>query len=278
MNEIFVSLDLETTGLDPVNDEIIEVGAVKFDFSGVIDTYQSLARPSRPLPYRIQILTGITDRDLEKAPRLPAVLDKLVAFLGDATIIGQNIGFDLAFLAGQDVAPRGQVYDVFELATIVMPTMTDYRLTTLAAEMGVSSVQHHRALHDATAAKDVFLALLDKLRSCDPSIIAELDRIGAGPDWPLGRLFRAVSAEKFGDVFSVPGEPALRIYDLSKEKGERLRAKPKRETIDINRLTAMLEDGGEVSKAMSGFEYRKEQAAMARAVAEAMNKSAHGHG
>ena len=50
MNEIFVSLDLETTGLDPVNDEIIEIGAVKFDINGVIDTYHSMAKPSRPVP------------------------------------------------------------------------------------------------------------------------------------------------------------------------------------------------------------------------------------
>ena len=106
MNDIFVSLDLETTGLDPVNDEIIEIGAVKFDINGVIDTYHSMAKPSRPVPYRIQILTGITDRDLQNAPKLPVALNELVAFLGNSTIIGQNIGFDLAFLAEKDVTPR----------------------------------------------------------------------------------------------------------------------------------------------------------------------------
>jgi DNA polymerase III epsilon subunit family exonuclease len=233
MNDIFVSLDLETTGLDPVNDEIIEIGAVKFDRNGVIDTYQSMVKPSRPVPYRIQILTGITDRDLVKAPKLPVALNELVDFLGNATIIGQNIGFDLAFLAKQDVAPRGEVYDVFEMAIIVMPALTDYRLATLAAELGVSSVQYHRALHDATAAKDVFLALLDKLRSFDPSIIAELDRIGASRDWPLGRLFHAVSDEKLGDVFSIAGEPALKIYELSKESG----CAPKR---NARRLTSIV--------------------------------------
>jgi predicted DnaQ family exonuclease/DinG family helicase len=273
MNDIFVSLDLETTGLDPLNDEIIEVGAVKFRMDGVIDTYHSMVKPSRPIPYRIQILTGIKDSDLEKAPKLAVALNELVAFLGDSTIIGQNIGFDLAFLAEKDIRPRGQVYDVFELATIVMPVLPDYRLTTLAAELGVSSVQYHRALHDATAAKDVFLALLDKLRSFDPSIIAELDHIGAGADWPIGRLFRTVSEEKLGDIFSIAGEPALKIYDISKEKEERLRSKPKRETLDVNRLAAMLEDDGEVAKAMPGFEYRKEQQTMMKAVAEAMNKS-----
>ena len=273
MNEIFVSLDLETTGLDPINDEIIEIGAVKFHMDGVIDTFQSMVKPSRLIPYRIQILTGITDRDLQNAPKLSAALNELVAFLGNSTIIGQNIGFDLAFLAEKDVAPRGQVYDVFELATIVMPVLPDYRLTTLAAELGVSSVQYHRALHDATAAKDVFLALLDKLRSFDSSILAELDHVGMGADWPMGRLFRAVSEEKLGNVFSITGEPALKIYDLSKEKEERLRSKPKCEMLDVKRLAAMLGEDGEVAKSMAGFEHRKEQQEMMKAVAEAMNKS-----
>ena len=51
----------------------------------------------------------------------------IIAPLGNDTIIGQNIGFDLAFLAQQDVKPRGRVYDVFALATIVLPTLPDYR-------------------------------------------------------------------------------------------------------------------------------------------------------
>ena len=274
MDKVFVSLDLETTGLDPARDEIIEVGAVKFGHSGIIDTYQSLVKPSRALPHQIQMLTGITDRDLEKAPKPVSVLAKLETFIGKATIIGQNIGFDLAFLARQDIAPRGPVYDVFEMATILAPTLPDYRLTTLASELGVPSTQYHRALNDAAAAKDVFLALLDRLRSLDISILAELDRIGMGADWPLGRLFHETSEEKLGGVFSVTGEPALKIYALSKEKEEKLRSKPVREALDVNRLCAMLEDGGALSQSMDGFEHRKEQVTMARAVAEALNRSA----
>ena len=272
MTEVFVSLDLETTGLDPLTDEIIEVGVVKFNTDGVLDTYHSMVKPSKPLPYRVQIITGITERDLEKAPRPAAVFSELILFLGDSTIIGQSIGFDLAFLAEQDIKPLGRVYDVFELANIVLPTLPDYRLASIAATLGVASVQYHRAMHDATAAKDVFLALIDKLCSFDPSIIAELDRLSAVADWPLAPLFRAASGEKLGDVFSVAGEPVFRIYGLAKEKEERLHPKPQRELIDVKRLAAMLQDDGDVARSLSRFEYRKEQDAMMLAVAQALNK------
>jgi len=273
MSDIFVSLDLETTGVDPQNDEIIDIGAVKFGLDGVIDTYQSLVKPSRPVPYRIQILTGITDRDLQDAPELSKTLDELVAFVGDCTIIGQNISFDLAFLAENDVVPRSQVYDVFELATIIMPTLPDYRLASLVTELGVPSVQYHRALHDATAAKDVFLALLGRIRSLEPSIIAELGRISSVADWPLGSLIRMVSSEETKDVFSMSGELALRIYNLSKDKEVRLRPRLQREPLDVNCLAAMLDEGGEVSDSLERFEYRKEQQIMMRTVADALNKN-----
>ena len=272
MTEVFVSLDLETTGLDSLTDEIIEVGAVKFNTDGVLDTYHSMAKPSKPLPYRTQIITGITEHDLEKAPKLASVMTELAVFLGSDTIIGQNIGFDLAFLAQQDIKPRGRVYDVFALATIVLPTLPDYRLSALATALGLSSVQYHRAMHDAVAAKDVFLALLDRLRSFDTSIIAELERLSATADWPLAPLFRAASGEKLGDVFSVAPEPAFRIYSLAKEKEERLHPKPQRELIDVKRLAAMLGEDGIVARSLSRFEYRKEQDAMTRAVAQALNR------
>ncbi|MEA1958494.1 MAG: helicase C-terminal domain-containing protein [Chloroflexota bacterium] len=271
MSEIFVSLDLETTGLDPVNDEIIEIGAVKFDLDGEIDTFHSMVRPSRPISYRIQTITGISDRDVEDAPQPAAALDRLAAFVGGCTIVGQNIGFDLAFLAESGVAPEGHVYDIFGLAIIVMPTLPDYRLATIAAAFDVSSPQYHRALADAVAARDVFLAVLDRLRSFDAAMIAELDRLGTGADWPLSRLFRMVSGEVQGDVFSAVGDIDLKIYGLAVEKEPRLSPISKREALDIDRLTAMLENGGAIAASLPQFERREEQTTMMRAVAEAFN-------
>jgi len=74
MDETLVSLDLETTGLDPTRDEIIEIGAVKFRGDEVVDTFHTMVKPYRALPYGIQILTGITPREVEAAPPLAVVL------------------------------------------------------------------------------------------------------------------------------------------------------------------------------------------------------------
>ena len=201
MDDTFVSLDLETTGLDPSRDEIIEIGAVKFRGNEVVDTFHTMVKPHRPLPYRIQILTGLTPRDVESAPPLAVVLGGLVSFLGNHPVIGQSAAFDLGFLSQKGVCLENRIYDTLELATILLPTLSDYRLSTIAEELGISCSIYHRALPDATTAKDVFLALLDKARALDTSIIAELDRLSEGIDWPVSHLFRQIAGEKLGDVF-----------------------------------------------------------------------------
>ena len=272
MNEIFVSLDLETTGLDPSSDEIIEIGAVKFRGDEVVDTFHTLVKPYRPLPYRIQILTGLTSREVEAAPPLAVVLGALVSFLGDHPIIGQSAAFDLGFLSEKGVSLKNKIYDTLELATILLPTLSDYRLSAIAEELGISSPIHHRALPDATTAKDVFLALLDKARALDISIIAELDRLSGGIDWPLAHLFRQIAGEKPGDVFFQAGELALNVLGKAREKEERLTPCPERKPLDLEELTRMLGSEGLVARALPQFEHRPEQVAMMQAVAGALNK------
>ena len=77
MSRILVSLDLETTGLDPQRDAIIEIGAVKFRGDEVLDTFSTLINPGRAIPPKITDLTGIADRDVATAPRLFDVLPRL---------------------------------------------------------------------------------------------------------------------------------------------------------------------------------------------------------
>ena len=122
MNKTYVSLDLETTGFDPSSDDIIEIGAVKFQGDEVLETLHTLVNPHRPLPYRIQILTGITPDEVDAAPPLPIVLGDLVSFIGDHPIIGQSVSFDLSFLWQSGVSLQNPTYDTFELATILLPT------------------------------------------------------------------------------------------------------------------------------------------------------------
>ena len=275
MNKTYVSLDLETTGFDPQSDDIIEIGAVKFRGDEVVDTLHTLVNPHRPLPYRIQILTGITPGDVDAAPPLSVVLGDLVSFIGDHPIIGQSVSFDLSFLNQKGVSLQNPVYDTFELGTILLPTLSDYSLTTLAKELGIRYPVQHRALPDAMAAKDVFLALLDKACELDTSIIMEIYRLTAGIDWPLAHLFHQIAEDKLKDGKGF--EPALDNVNLNIAAEEREKLTPfrRRKPLDLERLTRMLGSDGLMAHAFPSFEHRPEQVQMMQAVARALNQSEH---
>ncbi len=76
-----IAFDLETTGLDPKNDAIIEIALVRFDETGVIERYSTLVNPGFSLPLESVNITGITDDDLKDAPFFSDVRPKLLEFL-----------------------------------------------------------------------------------------------------------------------------------------------------------------------------------------------------
>jgi DNA polymerase III epsilon subunit-like protein len=95
----FVAIDLETTGFDRLNDRMIEVGAVRFDRSGVTDRFQTFVDPGRPIPREVRALTSIEDADVAGAPTPTLALSRLSTFVGGSPIVGHNVRFDLDFLA-----------------------------------------------------------------------------------------------------------------------------------------------------------------------------------
>ena len=98
IEDAWVALDLETTGLSADGDAIIEVGAVKFQGDEELDTYTTLVNPYRSLDSFIRRYTGISQEDVDAAPPFSEVAPRLAAFIGSAPVVGHNIGFDLDFL------------------------------------------------------------------------------------------------------------------------------------------------------------------------------------
>ena len=88
---VLVAIDLETTGLEPVVDEIIEVGAVKFQGREILGRFTSYVDPGRGIPSFIQQLTGITPADVEGAPSFASIAPDLEDFLGDHSIVGRYL-------------------------------------------------------------------------------------------------------------------------------------------------------------------------------------------
>ena len=143
-NEICVALDLETTGLDPNVDEIIEIGAIKFKGDTVIDTFHSLVNPYKELSPFIMELTGIGQEQVDEAPPFASISLDLITFLGDHPIVGQNVFFDINFLAKNGIYKEVS-YDTREMAAILMPQLREYSLAFLSSSLGLVNNEPHRA-------------------------------------------------------------------------------------------------------------------------------------
>ena len=94
----YVCVDLETTGLNPKTDRIIEIGAVKVRNGVVTDTFETLVNPGRRLEERIVTLTGIRDDMLQEQPSIREVLPDFLSFAGEDILLGHSVLFDFAFL------------------------------------------------------------------------------------------------------------------------------------------------------------------------------------
>jgi DNA polymerase-3 subunit epsilon/ATP-dependent DNA helicase DinG len=191
-----VALDLETTGLDPVQDAVIEIGAVRFRGSRVEAEWSTLVNPGRPLPPYITQLTGITDAMLAAAPRLSRVLPELIEFVGDLPLLGHNLAFDMRFLERHTPFRQNQAMDTYDLASVILPSGR-YRLGTLAQALGVVPRAVHRGLDDARTTQQVFVRLLDQAAELPPSVLGEIVEIGANLDWGAGPAFE-MAAELAG--------------------------------------------------------------------------------
>lgn len=170
MLDAFVGFDVETTGTDPEQDRIIQIGAVRVEGGQAVARWSALVDPGRPVPPFVRRLTGISDAMLAGRPSLDRLLPPLLDFIGDRPLVSHNAPFDRGFLAAGLRrsglrAPLPPAYDTLELARLALPGRADYRLEALAAALGVAAGRAHEALADAEAAAAVFLRLVEAL--CD---------------------------------------------------------------------------------------------------------------
>ena len=287
MPHIYVALDLETTGLNPERDAILEIGAVKFRGEEILDTWSSLVNPQRCIPYRIQRLTGITQEEADRAPSLPSLLSSLRRFVGPAPLVGHSIGFDLAFLKRHGLFAENAALDTFELASILLPHVARYSLQRLAKELGVSSSTQHRALDDARTAARLFQALQEQAHRLNLATIQEISRLGARSHWPAAQFFQEVERERSRTVFTSSIGQQLLAKGVLNGQGsaqllyQRERAEPPLQPVaqpralDVEALARMLEEGGLFARRFPGYEHRPQQMEMLRAVARAFNQGQH---
>lgn len=169
----FVVLDIETTGLKPDKNEIIEIGAIKFNNFIPIEKFEQLIKPKNKVEPRITDINGITNEMLENAPAINEVIPLLQGFVGKDNIVGHNIIFDINFLtvAGFKITKKQKIYDNLDLARRMLKPykftydeikgdVINYKLDTLCEFYQVYRDDAHRALSDCYATGLIYIELL----------------------------------------------------------------------------------------------------------------------
>lgn len=164
MTDTFVCIDLETTGLQPKYDKIIEIGAVRVDEGAVTGEWESLVNPERELEERIVELTGIRDEQLVGAKKIAEVLPDLLAFMGERPLLGHSLHFDFAFLkraaVGEKLTFERQGIDTLKIARKYLKELESRSLGALCKHYGIPH-KAHRALDDARATTALYGKLVE---------------------------------------------------------------------------------------------------------------------
>lgn len=158
----YVCLDLETTGLDPKKNKIIEVGAVKVVNGSMTEQMETFVNPGVKLDERIIKLTGIEDEQLEGAPEITEVLPALLDFIGEDILLGHSVLFDYSFVkraaVNQKLTFEKKGIDTLKIARKFLPELESRNLGFLCRHFEIEHCEH-RALADAKAT----VMLYDKL-------------------------------------------------------------------------------------------------------------------
>ena len=166
----FVIVDLETTGLQPGLDSIIEIGAVKVIDGKIVDEWNTLVDPGIFLPEITTNITGITTEMVKGQPKFAEIADEYLKFIGDGSIfVAHNVDFDREFvnahLEKDNLSKMTQPYMcTFKLAKRVHPNLSKYSLGALSELFDVELPQAHRALHDARATAELMVKFLKVLQ------------------------------------------------------------------------------------------------------------------
>ena len=183
----YVVFDIETTGLSPTNNRIIEIGAVRIKDGRIQDTFSEFVNPEVPIPYTITKLTSITDAMVQNAPTIEVILPKFLEYIGDASVVAHNATFDTGFIR-ENAKRLGLVFDstivdTMTLAHILLPELGKYTLDRLCKQFGVVNEHHHRACDDAAATAEIFVKMIKMIKEKGITTIHELNEAGAAsPD------------------------------------------------------------------------------------------------
>ncbi len=178
----FTVFDLETTGLSPKRDRIVEIGAVRVDIDGTISRFETLVNPAVPIPYQVSQVHGITNEMVKDAPKFSDAAYRFLDFIRGSKLVAHNARFDLGFM--QESLARtglplikGGAFDSVVLIRKAYPGLTSYRLQALRTTLGLPDDypgEAHRAGFDAEMTMAAFSMAMTRLYELYPEPDAAL--------------------------------------------------------------------------------------------------------
>lgn len=175
----YVIFDLETTGISPNYDEVIEISALKVKGGEVVDEFNTLVNPGRKIPFGATKVNGITNAMVAEAPAFSHVLAEFLDFAEGLVLVGHNIArFDMKFIwrdAEQYFGeiPQNNYVDTLQVARKHLPKMEHHRLVDLAEHYGISSEGAHRALNDCYMNQKVYECMVAEMRETHQKRVEE---------------------------------------------------------------------------------------------------------
>lgn len=268
-----VALDLETTGLDIEQDSIIEIGAVRLRDGKIDEEFGVLVNPGFVIPAETTHITGIHQDDLRHAPLLTDVLPQVSDFVGNAPVIAHNVAFDMGFMRRFGILKQNLPLDTVELASILLPRVPRYGLSSLAEHFDIDLENAHRALDDARATAFLYWHLWEKMLSLPPELLFEITQAMHNLTWDTGEVFRAA----YETVKSEDNTPRT-VRDVFEPLDTEIKPLKTNDTlaqIDADAVAQILDEDGLLAKNIENYEHRPQQVEMARAIAESFNEGNH---
>ena len=172
MDDEYIVLDIETTGLSFRTEKITEIGAVKVKDGEIVDTFECFVNPEVPIPQKIVEITHITDDMVKDAETIDIVMPKFLEFIGDLKLVAHNADFDVGFLKynaeNLGLKMDNEYIDSLKLSRQLYPEFKKHKLGIIAEKLGIKVENAHRALDDVKTLVKVFLKMLEKVNQEEP--------------------------------------------------------------------------------------------------------------
>lgn len=184
----YTFVDVETTGMSPKYDRIIEIGLIRVAANRIRKTFQTVVNPGVRLPPEITVLTGIRAADLTRAPAFGDIAEKVYGFFTDSVIVAHNARFDYRFLVEEfrrlGIPFRNETIDTVRLFRKLYPGKRSYSLDSMIETFMLHTERRHRAFDDARVLWD-FFRIIKKTHDADEVSLA-IDIAMRRPSFPSG--------------------------------------------------------------------------------------------